>query len=79
MQSIGRGMRLHKDKEYVNIYDFIDDFRAKHPSGGYVNNYTWDHGKKRLEYYKDYYADAEMGSLTIENMSLKNIENPKLF
>jgi superfamily II DNA or RNA helicase len=29
LQAIGRGLRLHKDKEYLNIFDLIDDLIIK--------------------------------------------------
>lgn len=47
-QSIGRGLRLHKSKSMLNIYDFIDDLRIN----GW-ENYIFRHGKERREIYKD--------------------------
>jgi len=46
-QSIGRGMRLHGDKEGFTVIDLVDDFRA-----GKTPNYLWAHGKERLAIYK---------------------------
>lgn len=46
-QSVGRGMRKMKDKDVVNIIDFVDDFRI----GGY-ENYLYKHSKERIEIYK---------------------------
>lgn len=45
-QTIGRGMRLHKEKDRVTIYDFVDDFTY------YDENYLLKHGKERLKTYK---------------------------
>lgn len=38
-QTIGRGLRLHPDKELFNLYDVIDNFSNKQPSGVFVNQY----------------------------------------
>ena len=45
-QSIGRGMRLDKNKERVTIIDFVDDFSLKN------KNYLLKHGEDRIETYK---------------------------
>ena len=47
-QSIGRGMRLFKNKEKVVIYDFVDDFTIP----GY-ENYLMYHGRERRKIYKE--------------------------
>ena len=47
LQSIGRGLRLNKNKEICNIYDFIDDFRYNGK-----NNYLFEHFKNRYKLYK---------------------------
>jgi len=38
-QSIGRLMRLHKDKKEANVYDLVDDFSARGGSGVFVKQY----------------------------------------
>lgn len=45
-QSIGRGMRLHAQKERVTIIDFVDDLSYKGDK-----NYLLKHGDSRLEIY----------------------------
>lgn len=45
-QSIGRGMRLLKDKERVTIIDFVDDFTQRD------KNYLRKHGDERCHTYK---------------------------
>jgi superfamily II DNA or RNA helicase len=47
-QSIGRGLRLHKDKELLTIIDFVDNFCYD----GW-DNYLYKHGKERQRIYKD--------------------------
>jgi superfamily II DNA or RNA helicase len=46
-QSIGRGMRLHELKDFITIYDFIDDFRF-----GDSKNFMIKHGEERIKIYK---------------------------
>ena len=38
-QSIGRGMRLHKDKLIFQVFDLIDDFGIRKPSGIFYKQY----------------------------------------
>lgn len=45
-QSIGRGMRLHADKDTVTIIDIVDDLSWKGDK-----NYLMKHGDSRLEIY----------------------------
>lgn len=47
-QSIGRGLRLHKDKELLTIIDFVDNFSYDGWDG-----YLYKHGKERQKIYKD--------------------------
>jgi type I site-specific restriction endonuclease len=39
-QSIGRGMRLHNDKDEFNVYDLVDNFGVYKPSGIFFKQYT---------------------------------------
>ncbi len=51
-QSIGRGMRLHEDKDMMRYFDFIDDFSTKSKSGRETNkNYVLKHSYERLNEY----------------------------
>lgn len=45
-QTIGRGMRLHSEKNRVTIWDFVDDFTLGD------ENYLLKHGKERIKTYK---------------------------
>ena len=47
-QSIGRGLRKHKDKSELLIVDFVDDFRVQD-----FRNYLYLHAMKRQEIYKE--------------------------
>jgi type I site-specific restriction endonuclease len=39
-QTIGRGLRLHPDKKLFNLYDVIDNFSNRQPSGIFVKQYA---------------------------------------
>jgi superfamily II DNA or RNA helicase len=47
-QSIGRGLRKHKDKEKLIIVDFVDDF-----CDGRFKNYLYKHSLARQEIYRE--------------------------
>jgi superfamily II DNA or RNA helicase len=51
-QSIGRGLRLHSNKNIVKIYDFIDDFRYKNNEHDWLN-YIYRHGMERRKIYTE--------------------------
>jgi len=57
LQSIGRGLRLHKSKTHASIYDIADDI-----SKGEHKNYTYNHLLSRINYY----AAEELNFETIE-------------
>lgn len=46
LQSIGRSLRLHKDKTHATLIDFIDDLRV-----GSSVNHTFRHAEQRVQYY----------------------------
>ena len=51
-QSIGRGMRLHDDKDMLRYFDFIDDFSTTAKTGRVTNkNYVLKHSYERLNEY----------------------------
>ena len=47
LQSIGRGLRLHSDKDICTVYDFVDNAKYKNK-----NNYLLDHFMERYTLYK---------------------------
>lgn len=52
LQSIGRGLRLHKDKDFARIFDIIDNASfINRTMGVKFINYAFDHYKTRKEYY----------------------------
>ena len=46
MQSIGRGLRISNNRNVTNLFDITDDITWKRRK-----NYTYNHGKKRIEIY----------------------------
>jgi superfamily II DNA or RNA helicase len=46
IQSIGRGLRLHSDKDKVNIFDLVDVFDPED-----MNNALFRHYKERESFY----------------------------
>lgn len=76
MQSVGRGLRKLAGKEFVNIFDFIDDFRVDRKLKKY-ENYIWKHGKERLDYYKQYYEKAKNSEVEIIKVNLSYIQKEK--
>jgi len=58
LQSIGRGLRKHKSKDIIIIWDLIDDMRwekkkRKNSKEKIGLNYAYQHFLERLEFYKD--------------------------
>jgi len=51
LQSIGRGLRLHKTKSRVIVWDLIDDMHYVDEYGHRLPNYAIRHFYKRLAYY----------------------------
>lgn len=49
LQSIGRGLRKHDDKEYCRVYDISDDLRGKRKK----MNYTLKHCLERIKIYQN--------------------------
>ena len=59
-QSIGRGMRQLEGKESFTIIDIIDDLTYE----GH-HNYLYNHGKARLEFYKQYSSNIKIHRVNI--------------
>lgn len=53
LQSIGRGLRKHKTKDQIILYDVVDDLTYKTRTGRVVDNYLVKHWKERMTYYKE--------------------------
>ena len=53
LQSIGRGLRRHKTKSQIILYDVVDDLSFKNNTGRVVDNYLIKHWKERMNYYKE--------------------------
>lgn len=56
LQSVGRGLRTHKDKEFANLYDITDDLRGTRKTA----NYCLKHFMERYTIYLKENFDVEM-------------------
>jgi superfamily II DNA or RNA helicase len=54
LQSIGRGLRLHKNKKYTKLFDFADDccFQDRNNDIKFINH-SMNHYKERSVYYQE--------------------------
>jgi superfamily II DNA or RNA helicase len=64
-QSIGRGLRVHSDKDIVMIYDIVDNLCVTHtvnnkPLKYPRENHSFKHGLHRMDYYKHEQFDYEI-------------------
>ena len=59
-QTLGRGMRLHEDKDKVVVVDFVDDF-----SWNGKQNYLMKHSKERIDIYKREHFEYKTYEVTI--------------
>lgn len=64
LQSIGRGLRKHDEKEYCKIFDITDDLRGKRKK----LNYTLKHCMERLKIYQTEGFDITEKTITIKGM-----------
>lgn len=53
LQTIGRGLRTHSEKNGVVIWDLIDDFSYKNRNGNLTKNHVYKHFEERYKYYKE--------------------------
>lgn len=53
LQSIGRILRLSKNKNKVIAWDIVDDFSYKSRTGKIYYNHVYKHWQERLDYYKE--------------------------
>lgn len=67
-QSIGRGLRKHKDKAKLIIVDFVDDFRI-----GKFKNYLYKHSESRQEIYADQNFPYSVRAIDLNKIYNKNI------
>lgn len=52
LQSIGRGLRLHKDKDFARMFDIVDDARYVDKDNDInFKNYSLNHYKVRKQFY----------------------------
>jgi superfamily II DNA or RNA helicase len=60
LQSIGRGLRLHKDKTHMVLWDIVDDLRVKK-----TENYAYQHAIERLTIYRKEQFDISIKELPV--------------
>lgn len=61
LQSIGRSLRLHSEKDCANVYDIIDDLRYKKR-----DNYAYTHGVERLTIYRKERFDINIKEIVLK-------------
>ena len=64
LQSIGRGLRKHADKDYCRIFDITDDLRGKRKK----LNYTLKHCLERLKIYQTEGFDIVEKTINIKGL-----------
>ena len=64
LQSIGRGIRKHSEKEYCTFHDFADDMRTSKRT-----NYAWKHYANRIEVYETEGFDYSVSRIQIPDGS----------
>jgi superfamily II DNA or RNA helicase len=60
LQSIGRGLRLHSEKDFLTVYDIVDDLKYKVRS-----NFTLIHFSERLNIYNSEGFDVRIHTVEI--------------
>lgn len=61
LQSIGRALRLHSEKDCAIVYDIIDDLRYKKR-----DNYVYTHGVERLTIYRKERFDINVKEIALQ-------------
>jgi superfamily II DNA or RNA helicase len=51
LQTIGRGLRVHESKDWLTVFDIVDDLRWKKRTGNIGLNHVWQHFEERLKHY----------------------------
>jgi superfamily II DNA or RNA helicase len=52
LQTIGRGLRKHESKNWLTVFDIVDDLRWMKRTGNIGLNHVWEHFEERLKHYK---------------------------
>jgi superfamily II DNA or RNA helicase len=66
-QSLGRLMRLHGDKEFATVVDFVDDFSWKGKK-----NYLMKHSDERIEIYEKKMFPYKIFKINLNNIMKNN-------
>lgn len=68
LQTIGRSLRLHKDKEFATVYDIIDDLSIRSVKTGKIThqNYALKHGLDRIKRYNEEKFEYQINSYQLK-------------
>lgn len=66
LQSIGRGLRKHKSKSQVVIWDIVDDMRVPKKDGTYSLNYNINNSIKQYKERHEHYVNEGFEELTAD-------------
>lgn len=72
LQSIGRGLRKHKDKDVLKVFDIVDDLRPRKRKRE-RKNYLLKHWLKRMEIYYAHNFETKIIKITLKRNKNKNI------
>lgn len=70
LQSIGRGLRTHEDKDRVRIWDIVDDLRWKKRTGNIGKNYIFEQFEERYKYYKE-----QKFNVVVKNINIGTVKD----
>lgn len=65
-QSIGRGLRKHKNKEMLHVYDIADDFSM----GKKTKNFMFNHFIERVQMYKEEKFKIELTEYEVDSTNI---------
>ncbi len=65
LQTLGRGLRTHKDKKLLNVIDFVDNLSYDSDYGYKYVNFFVKHSKERIKIYKEQNFPFEIKNVNI--------------
>jgi superfamily II DNA or RNA helicase len=68
LQTIGRGLRLHESKDWLTVFDIVDDLRWMKRTGKVGLNHVWEHYEERLKHYTMQGFDVMNHILNLEDL-----------
>lgn len=70
LQTIGRGLRLHETKDWLCLFDIVDDMRWKKRTGKIGENHCWEQFMCRLGHYKNQKFEYTNKIIKLEDLNL---------